>query len=89
MQIINCHGWESNPGTRLWWWRLGDLDPRLRGGSEWRAGFSRSAPGMSNTTGGRSARLTAAASGRQRLSPDKHPGGQFVDGSEKDLASDL
>ena len=46
------------------WWRLGDLDPRLRGGLERRADSSRSDSGMSNTTGGRSARLVAAASGR-------------------------
>ena len=49
---------------RLWRWRLGDLDPRLRGDSERRAGSSHSESGISNTTGSRSAWLTAAASGR-------------------------
>ena len=47
----------------LFGWRLADLDPRLRGDSERRADSSRSDSGMSKTASGRSARLTAAASG--------------------------
>ena len=48
---------------RLREWRLGERDPRLWDGSGQRVVSSRPASGMSKTVGGRSARLTAAASG--------------------------
>ena len=49
---------------RLREWRLGEHDPRLWDGSGRRVVSSHPASGMSTTVGGRSARLTAAASGR-------------------------
>ena len=48
---------------RLREWRLGERYPRLGDDSGWRVVFSRPVSGMSTTVGGRSARLTAAASG--------------------------
>ena len=48
---------------RLHEWRLGKRDPRLCDGSGQRVVSSRPVSGMSKTVGGRSVRLTAAASG--------------------------